>query len=241
MVLIGCEKSGVVRDAFIKAGFAAVSCDLLPTESPGPHIVGDIVDVLKSRRWAFVGLHPNCRELCLSGNHKYAAGKPGHAARLRAAAWTRDLWELAKQQSSRVYLENSANVLASLTDMPKRTQAVQPYDFGHDASKQTWLWLHGLPKLEPTKMVAPRLVCCGETLPDGVGKYGCPYCQGDKKPKMRWANQTDSGQNRLPPSATRSADRAKTYQGIADAMVTQWRGTVSQKESKPLGDNDDDG
>lgn len=207
-ILIGCEKSGVVRDAFIKAGFAAVSCDLLPTESPGPHIVGDIVDVLKSRRWAFVGLHPNCRELCLSGNHKYAAGKPGHAARLRAAAWTRDLWELAKKRSSRVYLENSANVLASLTDMPKRTQAIQPYNFGHDASKQTWLWLHGLPKLKPTKRISGRIV----------------ECSG--KPVERWANQTDSGQNRLPPSATRSADRAKTYQGIADAMVNQWSDVV---------------
>ena len=212
MILIGCEKSGVVRDAFIKAGFAAVSCDLLPTESPGPHIVGDIVDVLKSRRWPFVGLHPNCRELCLSGNHKYAAGKPGHAARIRAAAWTRNLWELAKQQSSLVYLENSANVLASLTDMPKRTQAVQPYDFGHDASKQTWLWLHGLPKLEPTKRISGRLVEC------------------NGKPVERWANQTDSGQNRLPPSATRSADRAKTYQGIADAMVNQWADAIAPAE-----------
>ena len=214
MILIGCEKSGVVRDAFIKAGFAAVSCDLLPTESPGPHIVGDIVDVLKSRRWSFVGLHSNCRELCLSGNHKYAAGKPGHAARLRAAAWTRDLWELAKKQSSRVYLENSANVLASLTDMPKRTQAVQPYDFGHDASKQTWLWLHGLPKLEPTKRISGRII------------------EYNGKPVERWANQTDSGQNRLPPSVTRSADRAKTYQGIADAMVNQWADAVIASTEK---------
>ena len=204
MILIGCEKSGVVRDAFISSGFDAVSCDLLPTESSGPHITGDVVETLASRRWSLVILHPNCRALCLSGNHKYAKGKPGHAERLAAAKWTRDLWELAKQQSPRVCLENSSNVLASLTDMPRRTQEIQPYNFGHDASKKTWLWLYNLPKLQSTVRIKGRTVT------------------RNGKQVERWANQTDSGQNRLSPSATRSADRAKTYPGIAAAMVRQW-------------------
>jgi hypothetical protein len=66
------------------------------------------------------------------------------------------------------------------------------------------------------------MVCCGSLLPDGVGKYGCPNCLGEKKVVERWANQTDSGQNRLPPSEGRWKDRSRTYQGIANAIALQW-------------------
>ncbi|MFO0201755.1 MAG: hypothetical protein ACK528_01350, partial [Alphaproteobacteria bacterium] len=72
--------------------------------------------------------------------------------------------------------------------------------------------------------IEPRWVCCGKAIPDTLGKYGCPNCCGDKKPKARWANQTDSGQNRLPPSEDRWKIRSLTYPGIAKAMAEQWGG-----------------
>jgi hypothetical protein len=98
----------------------------------------------------------------------------------------------------RIAIENPIGRIG--TAIRKADQIIQPYQFGHDASKQTALWLKGLPKLQPTQLVAPRMV-------DG---------------KARWANQTDSGQNRLSPSPDRWKLRSTTYQGIADAMARQW-------------------
>lgn len=95
-------------------------------------------------------------------------------------------------------MENPISIIS--TRIRKPDQIIQPYQFGHDASKSTCLWLNGLLPLRPTKWVEPRIV-------DG---------------KKRWANQTDSGQNRLGPSEQRAALRAVTYQGIADAMAEQW-------------------
>ena len=97
-------------------------------------------------------------------------------------------------------IENPIGCLPTFSSLMKPTQIIQPYNFGEDASKATCLWLEGLPPLQDTKFIEPRYV-------DG---------------KPRWSNQTDSGQNKLAPSARRSADRAKTYQGIADAMAEQW-------------------
>lgn len=199
-VLVGCESSGVVRDAFIKAGHVATSCDLLPTESEGPHIQGDIVELLtRGFEWDLIIIHPECTRLCVSGNHVYAKGKPKHAERLAAISWTYELWQLCLKAALRVCLENPQGVLHTNTDLPK-PQYIQPYLFGHDASKKTGLTLHNLPQLTPTKYIEPRMV-------DGL---------------PRWENQTDSGQNRLPPSADRWKIRSKTYQGIADAMAAQW-------------------
>ena len=99
---------------------------------------------------------------------------------------------------------------------------IQPYDFGEDASKATCLWLKGLPKLQPTKHVQGRLVCCGMVLPEGAGKYGCPNCCGEHSAKERWGNQTDSGQNKISPSKDRWKIRSTTYLGIAQAMTDQW-------------------
>jgi len=95
-------------------------------------------------------------------------------------------------------IENPVGVIGSRVRKP--SQIVQPYQFGDDASKMTCLWMNGLPPLKPTKLVAPRMV----------------------NGKPRWGNQTDSGQNRLPPTADRWKLRSKTYQGIADAMADQW-------------------
>jgi len=203
-VLIGCEFSGTVRDAFIKRGHDAISCDLLPTEKPGPHHQGDIMELLNSKPDGYYDLiiiHPECTKLTVSGNHVYGVGKPRHQERLDSVRWTYDLWELCKRKSKSVCLENPVGVLNSYTDMPK-PQYIQPYDFGSDASKKTGLWLHNLPKLkvDKSKYVQPRIV----------------------NGKKRWSNQTDSGQNKLPPSKDRWKLRSETYSGIAVAFAEQW-------------------
>lgn len=117
-------------------------------------------------------------------------------------------------------VENPVSVISSRIRPPD--QIVQPWMFGHDASKATCLWLRGLPKLVPTNVVEPRLVCCGVELPPGVGKRGCAKCNGDKEARPRWGNQTASGQNRLGPSPDRWKIRSETYHGIAEAMAEQW-------------------
>lgn len=217
-ILIGCEFSGRVRDAFksaavnrnrrITVGNVTVhSCDLLPTEKKGNHIQADIFDAIASGRqwgqegWDLIGLHPPRTALCVSGNHKYSKGKPGWPARLEALAWTLRLWEAATAACPRVYLENPVGVLTSLGGLPPASW-VQPWHYGADASKRTGLHLHGLPPLErnPAAECPPR------------------YVSG----RPRWGNQTDSGQNRLGPSPGRAAERARTYPGIADAMAKTW-------------------
>jgi hypothetical protein len=190
-VLIACEFSGTVRDAFIALGHDAVSCDLLPTEKPGPHIQGDVLPVLKDG-WDLMIAHPPCTHLSVSGARWFKDKQPEQAA---ALDFVRYLMECDIPQ---IAIENPVSIISSRIRKPD--QIIQPYQFGHDASKKTCLWLKGLPILRPTKFINPRLV-------DG---------------KNRWANQTDSGQNKLGPSADRWALRSMTYPGIADAMAAQW-------------------
>lgn len=194
-VLIGCESSGIVRDAFIRAGHDAMSCDMLPTEQPGPHYQGDIRDVLYSGHWDLGIFHPPCTYLSVSGMHWTTRG-------LRDPRLTEDALAFAKllmdAPIEKIGVENPVSIISSRIRKPD--QIIHPYQFGHDASKKTCLWLKGLPPLQPTSFVDPRIV-------DG---------------KPRWANQTDSGQNNLPPSADRWRMRSKTYQGIAEAMAAQW-------------------
>jgi len=193
-VLVACEYSGVVRDAFIQAGHEAMSCDLLPTEVPGPHYEGSILDILDNG-WDLMIAHPPCTYLSVSGMHWTTRG-------LRDPKLTEDALEFVKLLMQapipKIAIENPVSVISSRIRKPD--QIIQPWQFGHDASKKTCLWLKGLPLLTPTKAVEPRVV-------DG---------------KKRWANQTDSGQNRLPPSKNRWKIRSATYQGIAQAMVEQW-------------------
>jgi len=154
-VLVGFEFSGTVRDAFIKEGHNAISCDLLPTESPGPHYQGDIYDILTSREWDIICLHPPCTALAVSGNGTYGYGKPKYKERLRSVEWTVNLWNTAKKYSKSVCLENPRGVLSTMGGMPKAT-FVQPYEYGHGETKLTCLWLHNLPKLKPTNIVEGR-------------------------------------------------------------------------------------
>lgn len=192
-VLVACECSGVVRDAFLAAGHEAMSCDIKPTQSPGPHYQGDVRDVL-DYPWDLMIAHPPCTHLSVSGAHRFAEKRMDGRQQASASFFLM----LAKSDIPRICIENPVCMLSSLWRQPD--QIIQPYEFGHDASKKTCLWLKGLPRLKPTQRVTGRVI-------DG---------------KERFENQTDSGQNRLPPSETRAADRAKTYAGIARAMADQW-------------------
>lgn len=195
-VLVACEYSGAVRDAFLALGHEAMSCDLLPTDAPGPHYQGDVRDVLGDG-WDLMIAHPPCTYLCSSGLH-WNKRVPGRAQQTEDALdFVRFLLAAPVEK---IALENPIGCISSRIRRPDQT--IQPYHFGHDASKATCLWLKNLAPLRPTSMVEPRMV------------NGRP----------RWGNQTDSGQNKLPPSDDRWKVRSATYEGIAKAMAEQWGG-----------------
>lgn len=223
-VLVACEFSGVVRRAFRARGHDAWSCDLLPAEDASEyHIQGDVLEVLGDG-WDMMIAHPPCTYLCSSGLH-WNKRTPGRDEKTHEAMlFVFNLLGVGfvNHDIPRIALENPVGRIG--TAYRKPDQIIQPWQFGHDASKATCLWLSGLPKLVPTSHVLPRLVCCGKTLPDGLGKYGCPNCNGDRVARPRWGNQTDGGQNKLGPSPDRWALRSITYPGIAEAMADQWGG-----------------
>lgn len=199
-VLIACEESGTLRDRFLAAGHDCWSVDLKPGRGvrQDRHRVGDALALAYGEPWDLMICHPPCTYLCVSGLH-WNHRRP-ERAKLTAGALEFAL-RLFNAPIARVCLENPVGCLSSHPDMP-RPQWVQPYEFGDDASKRTGLWLRGLPPLvkNPALRIAGRMV-------DG---------------RERWANQTDSGQNRLGPSPERAALRSLTYPGIARAMVAQW-------------------
>lgn len=190
-VLVACEYSGTVRDAFAKLGHDAWSCDILPTDSPGQHYQCSVFDVL-DKGWDLMIAHPPCTYLSVSGMHWTTRG-------LRDPRLTEDALAFVQQLMNapieRIAVENPVSIIS--TRIRKPDQIIQPWWFGHDASKKTCLWLRNLPLLTPT-----------DKLP------------GDAK--TRRGNQTASGQNKLPPSPDRWKLRSKTFQGIADAMAAQW-------------------
>lgn len=194
-VLIACESSGIVRDAFIRRGHDAVSCDLLPCETGGPHYQGDVLDILNDG-WDLMIAHPPCTYLSVSGMHWTTRG-------LRNPKLTFDALDFVRVLMSadipKICIENPVSIIS--THIKKPNQIIQPYQFGHSASKKTCLWLKGLPLLIPTKRVCGRIV----------------------NGKERFDNQTDNGQNKLAPSPDRWKERSKTYNGIAEAMAEQWQ------------------
>lgn len=207
-ILIACEYSGIVRDAFISMGHNVISCDFLPSEAPGPHRKGDVFDLISSEFDMMIA-HPPCTYLCSSGLHwntrKSDSGEYTPAAIKRqqqtkdALKFITDLWNAPIEK---ICIENPVGCINTRLSFMPKPQYVQPYEYAHDASKKTGLWLKNLPVLVPwpEDYIAPRIV------------------NGYK----RWANQTDSGQNALPPSKNRGKDRAKTYSGIAWAMTEAW-------------------
>lgn len=226
-VLVACEYSGRVRDAFIRGGHDAMSCDLLPTDVPGPHYQGDLRDVLY-QGWDLMICHPPCTYLCSSGLH-WNKRTPG---RQQLTDESLDFVRLLLDAPIKhIALENPIGCISSQIRKPEQT--IQPWQFGEDASKSTCLWLKNLPLLAPTNIIDPRWVCCGIALPEGDGKYGCPNCNGDKKALPRWGNQTDSGQNKLAPSSDRWKIRSETYLGIAQAFADQWGPVISSTLRAP--------
>lgn len=191
-VLVACEFSGVVREAFAARGHEAVSCDLLPTDRPTDrHIQGDVLEVLRDG-WDMMIAHPPCTYLCSSGLH-WNRRRPERAVLTETALAF--VTALLDAPIPRIALENPTGCIS--TRIRKPEQIVHPWQFGDDASKATCLWLKGLPLLTPTNV-----------LPGGR--------------RARRANQTASGQNRLAPSPDRWKLRSATYAGIADAMAEQW-------------------
>ena len=193
-VLVACEYSGRVRDAFLAAGHEAMSCDLLPTDATGPHYQGDVFDIINNG-WDLMVAHPPCTYLSVSGMHWTTRG-------LRDPKLTEDALDFVKALMAApiecIAVENPISVISSRIRKPD--QIIQPWMFGHDASKKTCLWLKNLPLLSSTQMIEPRIV----------------------NGRTRWGNQTASGQNKLAPSADRWKIRSETYKGIADAMAAQW-------------------
>jgi len=195
-VLIACEYSGRVREAFRKLGHSAWSCDLLESEDDSEwHIQGNVLDILNDD-WDLMIAHPPCNHLAVSGALHF------HKKLDQQKAALEFVQKLLDAPIKHICLENPVSIISS--HIRKPDDIIQPYNFGHDASKTTCLWLKNLPKLERTKYIPPRIV------------------ERDGKKYKRWANQTDSGQNALGPSKNRSKLRAITYEGIAEAMASQY-------------------
>lgn len=215
-VLVACESSGVVRRAFRRRGYDAWSCDLLPAaDGSEHHIVGDVRELLAGavcgEQWDLMIAHPPCTYLCSSGLH-WNKRRPGREALTQEAL--QFVRELMDAPIAHIGIENPVGCIS--TRIRKPDSIVQPYQFGDDASKTTCWWLKNLPPLTPTRYVAPRMV----------------------NGKPRWANQTDSGQNRLGPSADRWRKRSETYPGMASAMADQWGSWVQraiESAARPAG------
>lgn len=190
-ILVACEFSGVVRRAFRERGHDAWSCDILPSEDDSEyHFPCDIEAVLSATRpWDLMIAHPPCTYLAVSGLH-WNKRVEGRAKKTEEAL--RFVQMLMDAPVERICIENPVSCIS--TRIRKPDQIIQPWQFGHDASKKTCLWLKNLPKLEPTNIIV----------------------------KDRYANQTPSGQNKLGPSPTRAMERSRTYEGIAEAMANQW-------------------
>jgi hypothetical protein len=178
-VLVACEYSGTVRDAFIARGHDAMSCDLLPTERPGPHHQGSVFDVLYGG-WDLMIAHPPCTHLAVSGARWWKDKLPEQAD---ALAFVRLLMDAPVP---RIAIENPVSKIS--TAIRKPDQIVQPWQFGHGETKATCLWLKGLPLLVPTQVVDGR----------------------------------EARIHKMSPGPDRWKERSRTYQGIADAMASQW-------------------
>jgi len=202
-VLIACEESGAVRDAFIKKGHNAISCDILNTSFPGPHIMGDVLPLLKYK-WDLIIAHPPCTYLCNSGvcwlYKKIPSGKgwPNPVKFTKEKNLPR--WDdmrlgaeffkkILDADCDKICIENPIMHKYAVEIIGRRQdQLVQPWQFGHGETKATCFWLKGLEPLKPTDIVEGR----------------------------------EQRLHLLPPSKDRAKLRSKTFQGIADAMADQW-------------------
>lgn len=148
-VLVACEYSGRVRDAFTAMGHYAMSCDLLDTESHGPHYKGDVFDIINAG-WDLMVCHPPCTHLAVSGARHFAA-KQASGVQQQSLDFVKRLLDAPIK---RIALENPISIISSRIKKPD--QIIQPWQFGHGETKATCLWLKNLPKLKPTNIVDGR-------------------------------------------------------------------------------------
>lgn len=201
-VLVACEYSGTVRDAFIKLGHDAISCDLLPSDKSGPHYQGDVFDLInkpsstritlnggeirRNHHFDLIIAHPPCTYLCNSGVSWLYKDESRWEKMREGAEFFKKLMEV---DCPRIAIENPIMHKYAVEIIGRRQdQVIQPWMFGHGETKATCLWLKGLPKLIPTNIVEGR----------------------------------EQRLHKLPPSKDRWKLRSTTYQGIADAIASQW-------------------
>lgn len=216
-VLVACEFSGTVRDAFIRRGHDAWSCDLLPSEKPGPHIQGDVRDVPISEFDVMIA-HPPCTHLAVSGARWF---KEKQTEQVEALEFVR--WLMAAPIPWAI--ENPVSIISSRIRKPD--QIIQPWMFGHGETKATCLWLNRLPKLAPTDIVVPEwaIRADGSIHLSAKGKRDSPthFLTGRTTRVLKGAQLAQWERiHRAPPGPDRWKIRSATYQGIADAMAEQW-------------------
>ena len=201
-VLVACEYSGRVRDAFIRGGHDAMSCDLAPTDVPGPHYEGDVMDIITDN-WDLLIAFPPCTYLTLTGNKWF---KPEFADRFPERHQQRKdaidfFMKIANMPIPRIAIENPIGIMSSHYRKPD--QIIQPWQFGFPTTKATCLWLKGLPLLKPVNIVEK-----GEVV---ISKSG--------NRMSKWYYET----SKLPlKNGARAKARSVTFQGVADAMADQW-------------------
>lgn len=192
-ILIACEYSATVREAFAKKGHDVMSCDIEPTDIPGPHYQGDIFDVLY-QDWDMMIAHPPCTYLSNAGaRFLYPGGKANgiNMERYEKGMEAREFFmKLYEADIPKICVENP--ISSKVFELPTHTQTIQPYEYGHPFKKATRLWLKGLPPLEPTNIVDTS--------------------QSTKVPG-NWFNKGGK---------ERQKNRSKFFQGFADAMAEQW-------------------
>lgn len=193
-VLVGCEYSGVLTNALRKQGITAYSCDILPTEGNKEwHIQGDLIEVLHSKKWDALICFPPCTHLAVSGARHFHKKKKQQEEALQFVR------TLLDYDCKYICLENPVGIIS--TRIKKPTQYIHPYEYGDPVSKKTGLWLKGLPKLEPSKIIQPEYI----TLKDG-------------KRFSKWYYKIS-----CLPQKERGKARSQTFTGIAEAMAVQWK------------------
>ena len=200
-VLIACEYSGIVREEFKKLGHDTWSCDILDTEIPGNHFKGDVLEHL-NKDWDLIIAHPPCTYLSNAGACRlYPEKGKLDMERYEKGLIAKDFFmKFYNHSCTKIAIENP--VSSRIFELPKYSQEIQPYEFGHPYTKKTRLWLKGLPKLKPTNIIDKSEV--KTFIESGTSRY----------------KNTNKNKNRY--VARGSKDRSKFWSGIAQAMAQQW-------------------
>lgn len=189
-ILVACEFSGTVREAFVAKGHDAWSCDIEPTDIPGNHYQGDVMDIINDG-WDMMIAHPPCTYLSNAGARFLYPNKQLNKDRLKLGMEAKEFFmKLYNANINKIVVENP--IPSKIYGLPKYSQTIQPYEYGHPFQKKTCLWLKNVPELKPTNIVSNR--------------------QSTKVPG-NWFNK--GGKDR-------QKNRAKTFEGIAKAMAEQW-------------------